>query len=77
MENPQYVSFAEGARRLSVDPKTLTKLVEQGEVRCIRISAKRRKLDLQHLLSWIQASGVPKQPEGGAAAGTSANRENA
>ena len=52
------VSLARGARVLGVAPDTLKKLIDTGEIKTIRVSPSRVKIDLPQLISWIERGGM-------------------
>ena len=54
----QLVSLARGARVLGVSPDTLKKLIDSGEVKTIRVSPSRVKIDLPRLIEWTERGGM-------------------
>jgi len=55
--NCDYVTFAQGARTLGVDPRTLDRIAWAGGIKVVRISRTRRKINLPQLMRWIESGG--------------------
>jgi hypothetical protein len=56
-----FVSIAQAARAVGIDPRTLRKLVDQGEVKATLISPKRLRVDLNQLREWFIKGGMKTQ----------------